>query len=231
MSFNVAMPTDIRLLQEQKSSAKADVTNFTRLLKQARARQRYAVRREEERISRRRRVGLAIVASRPKGNEVLKGFLRQELVAEPEERVETEYEAIVEVFLKMSSSAIVGLTEPIAVEAQADLRAAIDFAERWELREWTSLQNRDKGVAPSVATLLETRRKLSKDLRQSVGMTPKAEAGQKARYKWLSTWRRKWKMPKGGFKHVDMPSVVDMRRKVRAGPDSPNASCQGFLPS
>ena len=212
------MTTDIRLLQQQKSSAKAEASHFARLLKNARARQCYEMRREEERTARRRRVGLAILASRPEGTAVLKGFLRAELVAEPEERADTEYEDIVEVFLQMSPEAILGLTEPIAAEAQADLRAAIDFALKWELRAWTSLQNRSKGVAPSVASLLQKKRKLSCDLRRSVGMAPKAEGGVQARYKWLSAWRRSWKMPKGCFRHLDMPSVVDMREKVRTGP-------------
>ena len=72
------------------------------------------------------------------------GFMQAELVAEPEERVDTEYEHIVEVFLEMSPEAIVGLTEPIAAEAQADLQAAIEFAVKWELHAWTSLQNRRK---------------------------------------------------------------------------------------
>ena len=114
----------------------------------------------------------------------------------------------------MSPEAIVGLTEPIAAEAQADVRAAIDIAVKWELRAWTSLQTCNKGVAPSIAAVLQNKRKLCCDIRRSVGMAPRAEAGREARYKWLSTWRRSWKMPKGGFRHVDMPTVADMRRKV-----------------
>ena len=161
---------------------------------------------------------MAILASRPEGTAVLKGFVRAELVAESEERVDAEYEDIVDVFLQMSTEDILGLTEPIAAEAQAHLQAAMEFAVKWELHAWTSLQHRTKGVAPSVATLLEKKRKLSFGLRRSVGMAPRAEGGRKARYKWLSTWRRSWKMPKGSFRHLDMPSVVDMRRKVRTGP-------------
>ena len=228
---HVVMSTDIRLLEQQRSSAKATGSHLTRLLKKARSREYACMRREEETAARRRRVGLAILASRPEGSVVLKGFLRAELVAESDERVDKEYEDIVDVFLQMSPDAIVGLTEPIAAEAQADLRAAIDFAVKWELRAWTSLQNRDKGVAPSVATMLQKKRKLSGDLSRSVGMAPRSEAGLKGRYKWLSTWRKSWKMPKGSFKHVDMPSVVDMRRKVRTGPGRRMPAATVFLPA
>ena len=222
--YHVAMPTDIKLLEKQKSSVKADASHLAGLLKKARARQCYEMRREEERTARRRRVGLAILASRPEGTAVLKEFLRTELVSEQEERVDKECADIVEVFLQMDPNAIVGLTEPIAAEAQSDLQVAIDFAVKWELREWTSLQNRNKGVAPSVASLLDRKRKLTCDLRGSVGMPPTTETGRRARYKWVQTWRRSWKMPKGCFKHVDMPSVADMRRKVRTWPWS--ARCQ-----
>ena len=155
---------------------------------------------------------------------MLKEFLRTELTSELEERVDKECEDIEDEFLLMDPDAIVGLTEPIAAEAKSDLQAAIDFAVKWELREWTSLQNRHKGVAPSVASLLERKRALTRDLRRSVGVPLPRVIGRCGRYKWLQRWRRSWKMPKGCFKHVDMPSVVDMRRKVPTWPWS--ARCQ-----
>ena len=215
---HVVMSSEVKLLEKQRSSVKAEASNLARLLKKARARQCYEMRREEERTAWRRRVGLAILASRPEGNAMLTDFLRTELVSEEDERVEKECDDIVEVFLRMDSDAIVGLTEPIAAEAKSDLQAALDFAVKWELREWTSFQNRNKGVAPSVATLLERKRTLTCDMRGSVDMLPTRETGRDAAYKWLGRWRRSWKMPKGCFKHVDMPSVVDMRRKVPAWP-------------
>ena len=212
------MDREIQSLEDQKSAAKADVKHLARLLKKARAQLSYEARREEEKTARRRRVGLAILASRPEGTRILKEFLQTELESEAEERADAEYEDVVDRFLHMDPDAIVGLTEPIAAEAQNDLQVAIDFAVKWELREWTSLQNRNKGVAPSVATLLERKRKLTCDLHEAVGLGPTAETGRRARYKWVQTWRRTWKMPKGCFKHVDMPSVVDMRRKVWGWP-------------
>ena len=70
------------------------------------------------------------------------------------------------VFLQMSPEATLGPAEPIAAEAQAHLRAAIDFALKWELCASTSLQNRSKGLAPSVASLVQKKRTLSCDLRR-----------------------------------------------------------------
>ena len=210
------MDRKIKLLEKQKSSAKAEAAHLARALKNAREKLRYEARREEERTARRRRVGVAILASNPEGNTILKDFLRTELMSEPEERVALEYEGIVDKFLQMTPEAIVSVTEPIAVDAQKDLQVAIDFAVKWELREWTTFQNRKKGVAPSVATLMERKRKLTCDLHESVGMEPTPEVGWRSRYKWIETWRRRWKMPKGSFKQVDMPSVDDMRRKVWA---------------
>ena len=218
------MSNETKLLEKRKAAVKADASNLARLLKNARRRQCYEVRREEERIAKRRRVGLAILASRPEGSTMLKEFLRTELTSELEERVDKECEDIEDEFLLMDPDAIVGLTEPIAAEAKSDLQAAIDFAVKWELREWTSLQNRHKGVAPSVASLLERKRTLTSDLRRSVGVPLPRVIGRCGRYKWLQRWRRSWKMPKGCFKHVDMPSVVDMRRKVPTWPWS--ARCQ-----
>ena len=142
--------------------------------------------------------------------------MRTELESEPEERADAEYEDSVEIFLHMDLDAIVGLTEPIAAEAQSDLQIAIDFAVTWELREWTSLQDRNKGVAPSAATLLSRKRKLTYHLHEAVALEPTPETGRRARPKWVQTWRRTWKMPRDCFKHVDMPGVVDSRRKVWA---------------
>ena len=61
--------------------------------------------------------------------------------------------------LEMSPETIVALTELIAAQAQAHLQSAIEFAVKWELHAWTSLQIRTKEVAPSAATLLEKKRK------------------------------------------------------------------------
>ena len=66
-----------------------------------------------------------------------------------------------DVFVQMRPEAILALTERIAALGQAYLRAAIEFAGKWELHARTSLHIRTKGVAPSVATLLEKKRKLS----------------------------------------------------------------------
>ena len=183
---------------------------------------------ESKKNARRRRIGLAILASTADGTAMLKEYLRAELVSEPEERIENEGEEIVQEFLQMDPDAVVTLTEPTDAESRSDLQVALDFAVKWDLREWTSLQNRSKGVAPSVAILLERKRKLSSDLHASVGMAPTKETGRRARYKWLQAWRQRWKMPKGSFKHQDMPSVVDMRRKVGLDRTPPESRRHGF---
>ena len=79
LANSVAMPTDIELLEQRRRSAKAETERLARVLKNARARGCYEVRREEEGAATRRRIGLAILASRPEGAAVLKSFVEAEL--------------------------------------------------------------------------------------------------------------------------------------------------------
>ena len=61
------MGREMQALEDHKAAAKADVKHLARLLKKARAELSYEARREEEKTARWRRVGSALLASRPEG--------------------------------------------------------------------------------------------------------------------------------------------------------------------
>ena len=114
-----------------------------------------------------REVGLRILAIAPDGITALKRFLKTEHHAEPEEQTDAAYELIVQEFLERSLEEIVALAEPIAADAKAYFEAAQDIVVKSELFSWTSSQNITKGVAPSVATLLEKKQKFRSSIAQN----------------------------------------------------------------
>ena len=161
------MSTDVGWLLKQRQSIKAESKRLARLLKQSRVKLAYDVRRDNEKRAHWREVGLRILAIAPDGITALKRFLKTEHHAEPEEQTDAAYELIVQEFLERSLEEIVALAEPIAADAKAYFEAAQDIVVKSELFSWTSSQNITKGVAPSVATLLEKKQKFRSSIAQN----------------------------------------------------------------
>ena len=211
------MSSGVASLQEQRRLAKEEAKRLTRLLKQSREQQVSSSRKAARDKARWRAVGLRILAIMPDGTAPLQRYLTMQLSGESQESIDSEYEDIVQRFLGMTPEAISALAEPIAAEATVELQAAFDFAVKSKLHSWTTLQNVSKGVAPTVATLLNERMRLTSSVVQNAGLPQREERSRSANYKWLSRWRRHWGMPKGRFAHQDMPTVAEMRAKARAG--------------
>ena len=216
------MPSSVASLQEQRRVANEDAKRLTRLLKRSREQQASSSRKAAKDKARRRAVGLRILAVTPDGTAPLQRYLTMQLTGESQESIDAEYEDIVRHFLEMTPEAISVLAEPIAAETPVELQEAVDFAVKWELHSWTALQNVSKGVAPTVATLLNERKRLCGSVVQTVGLPQRKENSRSASYKWLTRWRRRWGMPKGRFAHQDKPTVAEMRAKARAGSSSVN---------
>ena len=216
------MSSSVASLQEHRRRANEDAKRLTRLLKQSREKQLSSSRKAAKDKARWRAVGLRILAVTPDGTAPLQHYLKMQLSGESQESIDSEYEDIVQRFLGVTPEAIGDLAEPIAAETPVELQAALDFAVKWELHSWTALQNVRKGVAPTVATLLNERKRLCGSVVQSVDLPQRKENSRWASYKWLTRWRRHWGMPKGRFGHQDMPTVAEMRAKARAGSSSVN---------
>ena len=218
----LAMSSCVASLQEQRRLANEDAKRLTRLLKQSREQHVSSSRKAAKDKARWRAVGLRILAVTPDSTAPLQRYLKMQLSGESQESIDSEYEDIVQRFLGMTPEAICVLAEPIAAETSVELQAALDFAVKSELHSWTALQNVSKGVAPTVATLLNERKRLTSSVVQNAGLPQRKENSRWASYKWLTRWRRHWGMPKGRFAHQDMPTVAEMRAKARAGSSSVN---------
>ena len=169
------MSSCVASLQEQRRLANEEAKRLTRLLKQSRAQQVSSSRKAAEDGARRRAVGLRILAVTPDGTAPLQRYLKMQLSGESQESIDSEYEDIVQRFLGMTPEAISVLAEPIAAETPVELQEALDFAVKWELHSWTERQNVSKGVAPTVATLLNERKRLCGSVVQTVGLPQSKE--------------------------------------------------------
>ena len=207
---------------------------LTRLLKRSGEQQVSSSHQAAKNRERRRAVGLRILAVASDGTAPLQRFLNMRLSGESQESICSECEDIVQRFLRMTPEAIGALAESNAGKQTEELQAALDMAVKSELHSWTTLQNVSKGVAPTVATLLKERKHLTSSVMQNAGLPQPTEGSRWAGYKWVSSWRRHWGMPKGRFAHQDMPTVGEMRAKAPAGSSfvntrSPNGPGVGFL--
>ena len=220
------MASGVASLEEQRRLANKEAKRLTRLLRQSRRHQRRSSRQGFKDKKRRRAVGLRILAVLPDGTAPLQRFLEMQLSGEAQERIGSECEDIVQRFLRMTPAAVCALAEPTDGKPTEDLQAALDFAVESALHSWTTLQNVSKGVAPTVATLLGERKRLTRRVVQTAGLPRPTEGSRWACYKWMTRWRRQWGMPKGRFAHQDMPTVAEMRAKARLGSSFVNTQSQ-----
>ena len=190
---------------------------MTHLLKQTRFQVATTTRREQNAKDRRRRVGLRILAIATEATAALEAYMRSGLAEASEIVVESECEAITKEFLDMSPAEINSFTDHAGAARSPELQQAIDWTIKSELHAWTSFQNLTKGVAPTAGAMMRQRQEVQGSILRALKVHHPRSTQRSAKYKWLSTWRRKWVMPSGRFSHRDTPSVEVMRAKAGIG--------------
>ena len=123
---------------------------------------------------------------------------------------------IVDEFISLDIDTIVRMVEAIAHRDQGLLQEATAASIQCDLHLWVCEQNIRKGLAPTVGALLRQRHRLSEKVGESISDEPiAASKGRSASYKWISRWRKNWKLPKGKIQDRDAPTPSEMTEKVR----------------
>ena len=123
---------------------------------------------------------------------------------------------IVDEFISLDINTIVHMLEPIAHRDKGLLQEAKAAITQCDLHMWVCEQNIQKGLAPTVGALLRQRHRLSEKVGESISDEPIATSkGRWASYKWISRWRKNWKLPKGKIQDRDAPTPAEMTEKVR----------------
>ena len=84
----------------------------------------------------------------------------------------------------------------------------------YELHSWACRQNVEKGLAPSVGALIRQRDGKGEEAKGVLSSEPRRSRSRWASYKWISRWRKKWRMPKAKIQDRDSPTPSEMREKV-----------------
>ena len=173
------------------------------------------LRREEAKRFHVRQVGWRIVALVKHDEEkVLDKWLSVKLpLLQGDERCNLLSELLDE-FAALEIDKIVRMLEPTAHSDRALLEEAKAEIARYELHSWVCQQNVEKGLAPTVGAIIQQRGGTGEKVEGVVSDGPGRSRGRWASYKWISRWRKEWKMPKAKIHGRDTPTPSDMREKV-----------------
>ena len=123
---------------------------------------------------------------------------------------------IVDELISLDIDTIVHMVEPIAHRDKGLLQEAKAAITQCDLHLWVCEQNIQKELALTVGALLRQRHRLSEKVGESNSDEPiAASKGRWACYKWISRWRKNWKLPKGKIQDRDALIPSEMTEKVR----------------
>ena len=122
---------------------------------------------------------------------------------------------IVDELISLDIDTIVHMVEPIAHRDKGLLQEAKAAITQCDLHLWVCEQNIQKELALTVGALLRQRHRLSEKVGESNSDEPiAASKGRWASYKWISRWRKNWKLPKGKIQDRDALIPSEMTEKV-----------------
>ena len=210
------MSSDVKSLQLQLQLARSLAKSVRRELRAHQKSAQQSSRRAEANEARIKAVGFRVLALASDAPQALRRWLELKLPTGDKMQTTAMHTQIIDEFVALDTDIIVTMLEPIARADVAVLRDAKAMLKKWDLYSWVCEQNVVKGLAPSVAAIIQQRDCLA-EVRASAGSdVPALKRSRSASYKWLSKWRQKWIMPKGKIGHKDMPTPSEMRLKVRA---------------
>ena len=211
-----AMPSVVKVLEAQLREAKAEARLVAAKLRAQKRSEKGRKQREDARTLRLKQVGFRILALAKDEQKALDKWLALKLPAlQPDERYRLMTD-IVDEFISLDIDTIVHSLEPIAHSDKGLLQEAKAAIARCDLHLWVCEQNIQKGLAPTVGALLRQRSCLIEKVGEFMSDEPiTASKGRWASYKWISRWRKNWKMPKGKIHDRDTPTPSEMTEKVR----------------
>ena len=210
------MSSAVKVLEVQLREAKAESRLVSAKLRAQKKSEKCRKQREEARSLRLRQVGFRILALAKDEQKALEKWLSFKLPAlQPDERYRLMNDMVDE-FISLDIDTIIHMVEPIAHRDKGLLQEAKAAITQCDLHLWVCEQNIQKGLAPTVGALLQQRHRLSERVGESMSDEPiAASKGRWASYKWISRWRKNWKLPKGKIQDRDAPTPSEMTEKVR----------------
>ena len=121
---------------------------------------------------------------------------------------------ILDEFTALEIDDIVRMLEPTAHSDKVLLEKVKAEIAKFELHSWVCRQNVEKGLAPTVGALIQQRGGKGAKVEGVVSYEPSRSRSRWASYKWISRWRKKWRMPKAKIQDRDSPTPSEMREKV-----------------
>ena len=174
-----------------------------------RAKQKRRKRAEEEQAA----TALVLLALTMPATDCLRSFLRRsgkdELSASD---TDNAVAATVDRFLAMTTAQTVRLLEPRRAVEAARLHAAQAFSIEHGVHVWLAERNTAGGVAPVISSVLERRHDLSPLRGHAAG--PRLQLGKWGYYKWVTRWRRKWRVSKARAHPRDVLETAVARKKA-----------------
>ena len=209
------MASSVQILQAQLREATAEARLVNAKLRAHRLSAGSCRRREKAKRLHLRQVGLRIVALVDHDEEkVLDKWLSVKLpLLQGDERCNL-LSNILDEFTALEIDDIVRMEEPIALKDKILLEKAKAEIAKCELHSWVCRQNVEKGLAPTVGALIRQRDAKGEEAQGVLSSEPRGSRSRSSSYKWISRWRKKWRMPKAKIQDRDSPTPSEMREKV-----------------
>lgn len=134
----------------------------------------------------------------------------------PEKSVEEMGTMVEDMFLQVDEVELADLTD---VHNPADAQAmasAMPYVEEWRLMSWTTMLNREKGVAPSLAAILTQAERQRLQLPEAVRPGSHGTNIEVRARVWAGAWRRRWGGRHGGLSFREDVPLDQMRAKASA---------------
>ena len=204
-----------KLLEAQLCEVKAQARLVNEKLRAHRKSAKSRQQREEAKRIHLKQVGWRIIAlAHHEEEKALDKWLSVKL---PTLQAGERYNLLTEMvdeFTTLDIDNIMGMLEPIAHSDQVLLEEAKAEVAKCELHSWVCQQNIEKGLAPAVGALIQQRDGKGENVEGVVSYEPSRSRSRWASYKWISRWRKKWRMPKAKIQDRDSPTPSEMREKV-----------------
>jgi hypothetical protein len=131
------------------------------------------------------------------------------------EKDEEELVALVEdLFLQVDESELAMLTDEDDPSDIGAMRGALPYVEEWRLKTWTEQLNREKGVAPSLASILAQAERQRLQLPDAVRPPAHGTNAEVRARVWAGAWRRRWGGRYGRLSFREDISLDEMRNKA-----------------
>ena len=184
------MSSDVKSLQLQLQLARSLAKSARRELRAQQKSAQQSSRRAEATEARIKAVGFRILALASDGPKALHRWLELKLPTVDEMHTTTMHTQLIDEFVAPDMDVIVTMLEPIARADMAVLREAKARLKKWDLYSWVCERNVVKGLASSVASIIQQRGRSAEVRASARAHVPALKRNRSASCTWLSRWWR-----------------------------------------